>query len=29
MIINKDEAKIMTELISCDCKCKYISRTGN
>ena len=25
MITNKDEAKAMTEHISCDCKCKFNS----
>ena len=29
MIINKDEAKEMTEHISCDCKCKFNSTTCN
>ena len=29
MITNKDEAKTMTEHISCDCKCKFISTTCN
>ena len=27
MITNKDEAKAMTEHISCDCKCKFNSKT--
>ena len=27
MITKKDEAKAMTELISCDCKCKFNSTT--
>ena len=27
MIANKDEAKAMTEDISCDCKCKFNSTT--
>ena len=29
MITNKDETKAMTEHISCDCKCKFNSRTCN
>ena len=29
MITNKDEAKTMTEHISCDCKCKFNSTTCN
>ena len=29
MIANKDEAKAMTEHISCDCKCKFNSTTCN
>ena len=29
MITNKDEAKAMTEHISCDCKCKFNSTTCN
>ena len=29
MITNKDEAKAMTEHISCDCKCKFNSATCN
>ena len=29
MITNKDEAKAMTEHISCDCKCKFNSTTYN
>ena len=29
MITNKDEAKAMTEHISCDCKCKFDSTTCN
>ena len=29
MITNKDEAKAMTEHISCDCKCKFYSTTCN
>ena len=29
MITNKDEAKAMTEHISCDCKCKFIITTCN
>ena len=29
MITNKDEAKAMTEHISCDCKCKFNSTTFN
>ena len=29
MITNKDEAKAMTEHISCDCKCKFDSTTRN
>ena len=29
MITNKDEAKAMTEHISCDCKCKLNSTTCN
>ena len=29
MITNKDEAKAMTESISCDCKCKFNSLTCN
>ena len=29
MITNKDEAKVMTEHISCDCKCKFNSATSN
>ena len=29
MIRNKDEAKAMTEHISCDCKCKFNSKTSN
>ena len=27
MITNKDEAKAITEHISCDCKCKFNSTT--
>ena len=27
MITNKDEAKVMTENISCNCKCKFNSTT--
>ena len=27
MITNKDEAKVMTEYISCNCKCKFNSTT--
>ena len=26
---NKDEAEAMTEHISCDCKCKFNSKTCN
>ena len=26
MIINKDEAKVMTEHVSCECKCKFNSK---
>ena len=26
MIINKDEAKVMTEHVSCECKCKFKSK---
>ena len=29
MITNKDKAKVMTERISCDCKCKLNSKTCN
>ena len=29
MITNKDEAKAMTEHISCDCKCKFNSTKCN
>ena len=29
MITNKNEAKAMTEHISCDCKCKFNSTTCN
>ena len=29
MITNKNEAKAMTELISCDCRCKFNSATYN
>ena len=29
MIANEDEAKAMTEHISCDCKCKFNSTTCN
>ena len=29
MITNKDEAKAMTEHISCDCKCKFNITTCN
>ena len=29
MITNKNEAKTMTKLISCDCKCKFNSTTCN
>ena len=29
MITNKDEAKTMTEYISCSCKCKFNSATCN
>ena len=29
MIVNKNEAKAMTEHISCDCKCKFNSTTCN
>ena len=29
MIINKDEAKAMTEYTTCDCKCKFNSTTCN
>ena len=29
VITNKDEAKAMTEHISCDCKCKFNSTTCN
>ena len=29
MIKNKNEAKVMTEHISLDCKCKFNSRTCN
>ena len=29
MITDKDEAKAMTEHISCDCKCKFNSATCN
>ena len=29
IITNKDEAKAMTENISCDCKCKFNSRNCN
>ena len=29
MITNKDEAKAMAELMSCDCKCKFNSTTCN
>ena len=29
MTTNKDEAKVMTEHISCDCKCKFNSTTCN
>ena len=29
MITNKNEAKAMTEHISCDCKCKFISTICN
>ena len=29
MITNKNEAKVMTEHIPCDCKCKFNSTTCN
>ena len=29
MATNKNEAKAMTKHISCDCKCKFNSTTGN
>ena len=29
MITNKNKAKAMTEHISCDCKCKFSSKTCN
>ena len=29
MITNKNEAKAMTKHISCDCKCKFNSKTCN